>query len=144
VSFEPARRFKLDGTETTDMTHAYVYPLAGLPHVTTVDQTMFALTDPQSPIEDAPHSRRTRTTQDWAVQLSAGGRPFPVLAKTTTESFSRQATSIGDVPFEQSGFLRTFCRDENLQVDSYGNVTHNKKSCVFNPGDENGLLEGVD
>jgi RHS repeat-associated protein len=131
VEFEPVRRFTPAGAEITGATPPYLYPLAGMPRTTTVDAGL-RFGEPQSPLEDAPHSRRTRSTQEWTVQVSAQGRPFPVLSSTETQTFSRRvAVQLGEiVPFDEDGDERTRCWDMNLEVDGYSNVRDNTKFCV--------------
>lgn len=130
VQFEPVRRFKPDGIEATNTTPPYLYPLVGMPAVTTIDETA-GFGQAQSVLEDAAHSRRTVVTQFWDVQMSAQSRPFPVLRASQTQSFSRRVpTLLGEVvPFSENGVERTRCWDRNFEIDTYANVEHNLKYC---------------
>lgn len=131
TEFQPVARYTLAGIVAAGTTPPYLYPLAGLPRGVIIDQGPTLGGDATlSPLEDAPHSRRTRITNYWKVQSSADGRPFPVLNRAYTETFSRRVPEpFNDVPFEEDGDLRTSCVNLNENVDGYGNVWFNQAYC---------------
>lgn len=131
TEFQPVARYTPAGTATTSTAPPYLYPLAGLPRSVIIDQGPTLGGDvTQSPLEDAPHSRRTRITNFWRVQSSADSRPFPVLNRARTETFSRRVPApFNDVPFAEDGVQRTSCTNLNEDVDGYGNVGFNQTYC---------------
>ena len=126
TTYQPVARYTSAGVVTTSTTPPYLYPLAGLPQTVVVDQGLVDPAAGKSPIEDAVRTRRTIISQTWGVQLSADARPFPILNETRTQTFSRPVGADGD------GDRRTDCFDINENIDGYGNVTHNLKTCGDN------------
>ncbi len=97
TEFEPPVRYRPDGVNynpgpATDAEPPYLYPLAGLPRTITVDESA-SVNGATPPLESAPHRRRTRVRNTWAVQHSTAGLPFPAVRSRLTFSYDRPVTS---------------------------------------------------
>jgi RHS repeat-associated protein len=107
------RRYGPNGIPTDSVTPPYLYPIAGLPKVVTVESPAF-----QSSMMSGLFSRRKVVDNHWGVSLSAvAGRPFPVLLERNT--------TIGDVAADQPPPANFQVLDhlfEEITTDAYGNV----------------------
>jgi YD repeat-containing protein len=122
TEYTPATRYTPSGTVATGTSPPYLYPLAGLARVVTIDQTG---NEAAETLENAVYNRRTRRMNFWAVARSADGRPYPTLQDATTLTFSRPAAALPS----EDGSLRTSCFQINNQFDGYGNALYTEQVC---------------
>jgi RHS repeat-associated protein len=130
TEYTPATRYRPSGALATTAP-PYLYPLAGLPRVVTVDQTGYGGDAPPT-LEDAAHSRRTRRTHLWAVAKSADGRPYPILQRADIFTFSRPISGPNGAPLapDDDGLVRTRCYESNGDLDGYGNALSTARACT--------------
>jgi RHS repeat-associated protein len=129
TQYEPVARYKPDGSAATTLSPPYLYPLAGLPKVVTVDQHV----DPfvARPLQAAPFARRTRVWNTWSVETSASGRPYPWLDFRYSAVFDREVPDDPfepQPPFEENGLLVSNCVVDSSN-DDYGNVVYSNEDC---------------
>jgi RHS repeat-associated protein len=122
--------YALDGQRTgisTLPTVPYLYPLAGLPTVVTVDNFPLDIGPPPAGIESGSYIRRSAVVNDWIVKTSTFGRGFPHLRTQLKQSYDKVLGG----PVEELGTLLTYCITTN-ESDGYGNVTMSKEQCQGN------------
>jgi len=130
VDYEPVARYTPSGQLATDLSKPYLYPLAGLPRTTTVDNHVTAVNN-FPPLQNGFYERRVQTVNHWRVKQSSFNRPFPVIDTRTTSTFDRPVPGgIGGPPpaFEYNGMELGHC-DSTLGTDAYGNLSDDDESC---------------
>ena len=131
IDYEPVVRYTPGGQVSTHVDKPYLYPFAGLPKITTVDQHVSSTGASNPPLQNGFYERRTQTVNHWGVQQSAFNRPFPVVTSRTTSTYDRPIPGgIGGPPppFEFNGTLLTSC-DTSLSTDNYGNLWYEDRKC---------------
>ena len=85
IDYEPVVRYTPKGEIATDLSKPYLYPLAGLPRTTTVDQHVWRFDVDVPPLQSGFYERRTQIVNHWQVRQSAFVRPFPVVKSPNHE-----------------------------------------------------------
>ncbi|HKO47649.1 MAG TPA: FG-GAP-like repeat-containing protein, partial [Polyangiaceae bacterium] len=132
IDYEPVVRYTPSGQVATDLGKPYLYPFAGLPRTTTVDQHISTVAVDSPPLQNGFYERRTQTVNRWQAQQSAFSRPFPVVTLKTTSTFDRpvQGGPFGGppAPFDFNGTELGHC-DATLASDGYGNLSDEDSRC---------------
>jgi RHS repeat-associated protein len=148
TDYEPVARYDLNGQAIDSAAPPYIYPLAGLPHVVRIADglvsrdpgficTVHACDPP--PLQTATFYRLTRIENDWGVQLSAYGRPFPVVSSRDTSTYDKALETVAPPPplNEDGALLLSDCFVSNVVVDAFGNTTHSDEICQNEEGESN-------
>src|SRR6185436_6394516 len=128
TEYDPPSRYTPDGQPGAGTTPPYMYPLAGLPRSTTVDESA-SVNGVTPPLESAPHRRRTVVRNDWGVQVSAAGRPFPAVRNRFTATYERPVPSFPPPSPDTSDGTRLSQCQETFRTDNYGNVESHGRGC---------------
>lgn len=132
TDYLPPQRYDLNGLPTEAKTAPYLYPLAGLARLVTVDdiQTGAAGALPAT-LDTGNFGRRLQWTHSWLVGKSDQNRLFPRLSTRVRAEYARLVADNPfepPLPFETNGVRRSSCNDR-FTHDVYGNVTYLTESC---------------
>src|SRR6478752_4940437 len=70
IDYEPVARYTPNGEVATDLSKPYLYPFAGLPRTTTVDNHVMDV-NLFPPLQNGFYERRVQTVNHWQVRQSA-------------------------------------------------------------------------
>ncbi len=130
---EPPTRYTPAGQPSAGSAPPYLYPLAGMTHSITVDETV-SVNGTTQPLETDTYQRRMHIDNEWQVGVSAYGRPFPKLGMRDTTLYDRRVTA----PESDNGQLLTE-HAEAFNIDTMGNMyTHDEE---FQPSGAGGAFE---